>query len=92
MSKIMYKTNTFDGIEKVEIERDTKFTVWIRKGKNGQLDQYRKKCDSWNFFDTFDEAKQFLVNKYKKKIRYLESNIFYERKQLDKILALKADE
>ena len=92
MSKIMYKTNTFDGIEKVEIERDTEKTVWIKLQHITKTTQFRKKSDSWNFFDTFEEAKQFLIEKHEKTISSLENRINYERERIHKILTLKEDE
>lgn len=92
MTKIMYKTNSINEIEKVDVERETEHTVWIIIQGDKTVSPWRKRSDCWNFFDTFDEAKQFLVEKYEKIINQLEQQLDRKRKQLDKILNLKEDE
>ena len=92
MSRIMYKTNSINEIEKVDVIRETEHTVWIIIPGNKKASAWRKRSYSWNFFDTFDEAKKFLVEKYEKTINQLEQQLSRKRKQLDKILALKEDE
>lgn len=92
MSMIMYKTNTVDDIEKVDVIRETEHTVWIIIPGDRKASSWRKRSSSWNFFETFDEAKQFIVEKYEKTINQLEQQLSRKRKQLDKILNLKEDE
>lgn len=87
MSKTMYKTTIFDEIVKVVVERETKASVWIKEVAGAN--QYRKRCDSWNFFDTFEEAKCYLIDKYEKAIAQLENQLNHKTQVLDKINGFK---
>jgi hypothetical protein len=44
-------------IEAVEVQRETQSTIWIN-GKRGS-----KRTEYDNYFDTWDEAKEFLLSK-----------------------------
>ena len=80
MNKIMYKATYGNNIIPVEIIRETASSVWLKNES-----QYRKKkCDSWNFFDTFDEAKAFLIEKFNKEISNLENELKYKQQTLKK--------
>lgn len=60
--KVMYRTvgyirTSVSPIKEVEIERETASSVW----QSGVSGAQRKRSSYMNFFDTYDEAKAFLV-------------------------------
>ena len=86
MAEIKYKT-WLDEIEKVEVERSTNKTVWIKNGSGTR--QWRKNGDSLKFFNTFVEAKGYLIYKYEKVIAQLENQLNHKRHRLEKIKGMK---
>lgn len=92
MSKIMYRTTSFDDIEKVSVERSTEKSVWVKEKWRTDIIQYRKNSDSINFFDTFDEAKSYLATKYEKVIAQLENQLNHKRQMLERIKDFKIGE
>lgn len=82
---IKYKVNTcFDIIEKVEVERETEKQVVEKGGKRSA-----KITDYECYFDTFDTAKQYLINLTKKEIELLNYQLDYKKKILNERLAIK---
>ncbi len=74
-------------IEKVEILKESEKSVWYSK------DDCRRKMTDYNaFFDTFEEAKEWLIiwadNRQKRASRVLESSI----KDLNYVLELKDEQ
>jgi hypothetical protein len=48
-------------VEKVEVEKETELSVWIK----GRREAKETQCSA--FFDTFQEAKDFLIDVFEKK-------------------------
>ena len=82
--KIKYKTR-WQEIEKVEIDRETEISVWLKGEKNSV-----RKMTSWEcYFDTFVEAKEHLRQVELKKIKSYENSIEYHKEKLSKIDKIK---
>lgn len=90
MSKIMYRIACSDDIQKVCVERSTEKSVWVKEITG--IIQYRKNSDFFIFFDTFEEAKSYLVNKYEKVIAQLENQLNHKLQKLEKIKDFKIGE
>ena len=61
--KIMYRTGGWkELIETVEVERETDSSVWIKGRRNLKMSNYD--C----YWETMDEAKEYLSNHFSKKI------------------------
>jgi hypothetical protein len=58
-------------ILEIEIERETASSIWINGSRELKITQYRK------YFDTFEDAKKYLINKTKSTI--LNANNSIER-------------
>jgi hypothetical protein len=60
---IKYKANYYwrPEVEKVEVERETDFSVWVKGCPEAKQTRYHV------FFDTFAEAKAFLIDVFEKK-------------------------
>lgn len=82
---IKYKSR-WEEIEKVEIDRETDTSVWLK----GEKHSVRKNTSWDNYHDTFEEAKEFLRQQELKDIRNYESSIEYHRDKLKKIEAIEA--
>lgn len=67
MAKIMYKVSVYGSkpITTVEIEHETEKFVLI----SGHVSKDAKRGDGRGFFDTYEEAKDFLVQHYQKLVR-----------------------
>ena len=60
---IKYKCNNWEvKITKVEVERETDKCVWINGRRNSKESEYD------NFFDTFEEAKEFIIGFGERKV------------------------
>lgn len=82
-----YKTTHGSQIEKVEILRETDQSVFIdRWGKEARRSKRGEYC---NYFDTFDEAKQYLMQESQGKIENLHIQLGYETKELAKIVKME---
>jgi hypothetical protein len=81
-------------IEKIEVEKETEKCVFIKrtdyKGKP-ILDRNNKRSDYYNFFDTFEEAKQFLLSKSYNRINSYKHNLELEKNKYKEILNLQED-
>ena len=66
----MYKTGGFKGlIEVVEPMKVTEKSVWLSNGRNAKRSNWQ------NYWDTLEEAKEHLKEKYKRVIELAETNI-----------------
>jgi len=93
--KLKYVTGGFgvNPIKKVECVRETEKSVWIVESWNGKEKiQQTLKRSSWrNYFDTFEEAKQFLIKDCEHKLMGLQGRVSNEQKNLVKLYELKDD-
>lgn len=78
-------------IEKVEIEKETDKTLWVKE-KNSHGKEYISQCrkdSSWHkYFDTFEDAKQYLIEKNIKEFENLNEKIENNRKEYSEIKKL----
>ena len=85
---IKYKTNKHffrsEGfINKVEVERETEQSVWINGRRNSKHSDYS------SFFDSFDEAKAFLLAIAEKKVTLAKLRLNDAQGELGNIKGLK---
>lgn len=92
----MYRTWYNDLIETVEVVRVTENSVYLpadsRFYKNGERRQQRHNSNHESFFDTWNEAHDFLVARTQKEIDFHENAARAIKTRLDKILEMKKDE
>ena len=83
--KTMYKTGGFieSLIKKVKVERETEYTVWI----NGN--RCSKKTEYSQFWNTFDEAKSHLIDKYTRQKNNAELRLEVAKSNLIKLELMK---
>jgi len=69
---IKYKAEIYSrSIKRIEIERETKSSIWINGHRSAKRSKYK------NYFDTFDIAKKYLVNLATKKVMNARSSLEY---------------
>ncbi len=91
MYEINYmKINYMNFIEKVEITRKTKHCVWRGKNRHARESYYQ------SYHDTWEEARQALIVKFKKaisddmrKIERLNENLIRNRDHYDQLREMK---
>ena len=72
----VYKTDGWkELIEEIEAEKVTDKTVWLSNGRSAKRSNYG------NYWDTIEEAKEYLEAKYKRMIKASETKI--ERAKTD---------
>jgi hypothetical protein len=76
----MYRVS-YENIKKIDTMRRTESTVWYID-YNGIRCSERMTSTNVNWFETFEEAKQFLVNKLNSEIGSLEGRISIVRHKL----------
>ena len=87
---IKYRTSWRTEIEKIEVVRETaKFYVLMASNPRHPERREAKSSDWQNYFDTFKEAKQFLIDRLKTKIKKYELNIEYVEEELKEAEALE---
>lgn len=70
-------------ISKVKVERETAKSVWI----NG--DRYEKTGETITFFDTFEDAKNWMIDSKKAHIRRIEKTLQGIQMEIEEIKSLK---
>ena len=69
-------------IERIQIEKETDKSYWIKGRKR------KKYTNSEKIFVTYAEAKDFIINKQLKKIEAIKSQLAYLENELEKIKQL----
>ncbi len=88
--KKTYRTRIFGtDIDIFEVVKETNSTVWIKRKENGKPEQYRKISDSFLFFDTIDEAKKHITDRYLDDIEYHKKQIERSNDAIIKVLAIE---
>ena len=73
-------------LKKVEIEKETDKTVVV----DGQRSH---KISEWHYFwDTFDEAREFLIQQHKKRIEYFKERLKHHEDCLVKFTEMKEED
>jgi len=80
---IKYRANamfsTGGSVKAIEIDKETKLSVMFDGGREQKITE----CHSW--FDSFEEAKRFQINRAKKRIETLDRELSMAKKWLIKI-------
>ena len=69
-------------IEKIQIEKETEKSYWVKGGRR------RKHTDSEKMFETYADAKDFILNEQLKRIESVKSQLAYLEKDLAEIKTL----
>lgn len=84
MIKYRAKTQTWGQlIEKINVERETKKCVWIDGRRSNKM------SDWYCYFDTFGEAKNYLISEAENKVQAARSKLNNAKSHLGNIQALK---
>ena len=75
-------------IEEIEVIRETAKYVVIAAGRRGER-RDAKRSDHTNYFDTWEEARQFLAETARREIADLEEKLVATKKELDVIEAMQ---
>jgi hypothetical protein len=75
-------------IQRVLCDRETEKSVFI-SNPSGGADRFAKKSEYKNYFDTFEEAKNFLINKSQLRINTYRAKGIAEEKSLVALKELK---
>ena len=75
-------------IEEIEVIRETAKYVIMAAGLRGER-RDAKRSDHMNYFDTWEEARQFLAETARKRITELEEKLVATKKELDAIEAMQ---
>ena len=86
---IKYTTGFTTTIQEQEIVRETEHMV-VYVNFNGQERREKKQSEYKNYFDTWQDAKDFLQRKYTNKKARAEINLADANKELEKVKALTA--
>jgi len=86
--EIKYKT-IHGKIKKVQIERESEHSVWFKNPRNGKVEIERKSTNWYLYFDSFDEAKQSMIDKQLRIIRATKSSLEMHETELEKIKGIK---
>lgn len=87
-----FKTNVGeDRIDEVEVVRESEQSVWVR-GYRGVERRESKMSQCGCYFDTWEEAHAYLVDKQDFKVVLARSSLAYAEKQLAEVQALKKPE
>lgn len=79
----LYKTSSYSReIEPVEVSRVTDKSVWLMRGFDKKERREARFCSYSNYYDSWAEAHQYLMNKHIKKIEYAEENLKRAGKEL----------
>lgn len=81
--KIKFKTYS-EKIEKIEISKESETSVWDMKNR-----RHNKQSSYENYFDSFQDAKNYLIKKQEDQIKGYERNIQYCKENIDKINLIK---
>ena len=76
-------------IDVFDVAKETDATIWIKRGEKNKTEQYRKMSDVFRFFDTIEEAKKHLTDRYLKDIEYHEKQIDRANEAIRKVQAIE---
>jgi hypothetical protein len=83
-----YKVEKYNNdIKTVEVWRETEKAVFFANARGG-VDQERKGADWHQWFNTWHQAKNFLIGRTENQISYLESKLCATRADLTEILQM----
>lgn len=71
---IKYRTGWNTEIERVEVEKETAAFVFIKRG-GGKLRREAKRSEWTSYFDSFEEARSYLIERIEAKIRVVQNEL-----------------
>lgn len=74
-------------IEKMEIERETEQTVFY-KSSGGKIVSDRKQSSYYNYFDTFEDARKFILNRINLSLESLKAQMISKQKDLEDVFLM----
>lgn len=83
-SSLWYRVNFIGEVSRVEVLKETPQFVSIK-----EWGREHRRNKAGEFFPTFEEMKRYLVEKNQSKVRHLEDQLNYARKQLEKAEAME---
>ena len=87
--KKTYRTRSFGtDIDIFDVVKETNATVWVKRKEQNNTEQYRKISDSFRFFDTLHEAKNYLTGRYLNDIEYHKKQIERANQAIKKVQAI----
>ena len=87
--KKTYRTISFGtDIDIFDVVKETNATVWVKRKEQNNTEQYRKISDSFRFFDTLHEAKNYLTGRYLNDIEYHKKQIERANQAIKKVQAI----
>lgn len=75
-------------IEKMEIERETVHTIFY-KSATGSTVCERKQSSYYNYFDTFEDARKFILNRINLSLESLKAQTISKQKDLEEVLLME---
>jgi len=70
-------------IKEVEVEKHTEHSVWVKSSYNGKITRSAKRSNYSNFWETLEDAKEHLKEKYNRVIDSAERKIEQARADLE---------
>ena len=70
-------------IKEVQVEKHTEHSVWIKSSYNRKISRSAKYSNYCNFWETLEEAKEHLKEKYKRMIESAERKIEKAKSDLE---------
>ena len=89
MSETWYKVNYSLDIAKVSVEKSTEKCLFIKDKYSKRARRTNKRSWYVDYFSSFDEAKEFAINKTKRKKENAESTLQISKNKLKKLNDLK---
>jgi len=89
-----FKTNSYPfGIIKVEATRETDSCVWVKHPyRPGEEVRKNKRAEYESYFDTFQQAKDYLLKKHQELLDRAKRNVENCQKNYDMVLSFKEPE
>ena len=82
---IKYRTGSYGvPIEEVKIDREKENSVWFNGPRNA------KRSEWYNYFDTWEQAHKYLLNKYQETLLSTERKLKAAQREYDEIKKLNA--
>lgn len=75
-------------IEKMEIERETDHTIFY-KSTTGSTVCERKQSSYYNYFDTFEDARKFILNRINLSLGSLRAQTISKQKDLEEVFLME---
>jgi len=75
-------------IEKIEIERETDHTIFY-KSTTGSIVCERKQSSYYNYFDTFEDARKYILNRINLSLESLRAQTINKQNDLEEVFLME---